>query len=87
MLAGKLPLSLEGSDDVAQWYGRQLIILKQQAKDEPTLTPEEFIAKIQAVSAADIQRVAKEIFTNDRLNLAVISPSQDEAALKQLLTL
>ncbi len=88
MLAGKLPLTLEGADDVAQWYGRQLILLKQQNKSgEPALTPEEFIAKIQAISAADIQRVAQEIFTDAKLNLAIISPETDEAKFRDLLKL
>lgn len=88
MLTGKLPLSLEGADDVAQWYGRQLILLKQQQKDDqPALTPEEFLAKIQSVTPADIKRVAEEIFVEAGLNLAVISPEKDEAKILNLLKL
>lgn len=87
MLTGKLPLSLEGSDEVAQWYGRQAVLFFEQGSDKKILSPEEYLEAINKVTAADIQRVANEIFTNDRLNLAVISPQQDEASLKQLLTL
>jgi predicted Zn-dependent peptidase len=88
MFAGKLLLGLEGADDVAQWYGRQLILLKQQAKtDQSALTPEEFTAKIKAVSTADIKRVAEEIFTQPQLNLALISPHQDANKLLPLLKL
>lgn len=87
MLTGKLPLSLEGSDEVAQWYGRQAVLFFEQGSDKKILSPEEYIEAINKVTAEDIQRVANEIFTNDRLNLAVISPQQDEVALKKLLTL
>jgi predicted Zn-dependent peptidase len=87
MLTGKLPLSLEGSDEVAQWYGRQAVLFFEQNSDKKILSPEEYLEAINKVTAEDIQRVANEIFTNDRLNLAVISPQQDENSFKQLLTL
>jgi predicted Zn-dependent peptidase len=88
MLTGKLPLSLEGADEVAQWYGRQFVLFFQQTTGEKKImSPEEFIEAINKVTAEDVKRVANEIFTNDRLNLAVISPQQDEVAIKQLLTL
>ncbi len=88
MLIGKLPLTLEGADEMAQWYGRQAVLFFQQTTGEKKIiTPEEFLNKVNQVSAEDVQRVANEIFINDRLNLAVISPQQDETALKQLLTL
>lgn len=88
MLTGKLPLSLEGSDEVAQWYGRQFVLFFQQTTgDKKILTPEDYLEAINKVTAEDIKRVANEIFVSDRLNLAVISPQQDEAIIKQLLTL
>jgi len=86
MLTGKLPLSLEGSDEVAQWYARQVILFFQQTTgDKVVLNPKDFLEAINKVSAEDVKRVANKIFIEDRLNLAVISPHQDETKFKALL--
>jgi predicted Zn-dependent peptidase len=43
--------------------------------------------EIDKVTAADVQRVAKDIFKDKKLNLAVIAPKADVAKLKKMLTL
>jgi predicted Zn-dependent peptidase len=68
MFKGRMAIALESSDNVASWYGRN-IILRNNA-----ITPDEFIKKVLAVKASDIQRVAREIFIDQGLNLAVIGP-------------
>jgi len=40
---------------------------------------------IDKVSAADIQRVARDIFKTNQLNLAIIGPHTDEMRLKSIL--
>lgn len=87
LIHGKIPLSLEGSDDNAQWYASQAVTLKQQASAKSPKTPEEFLAAIDQVTAADIQRVAAEIFRTDKLNLAVIGPYDNIDNLQSLLTI
>jgi len=67
-MIGNLFLSLEKSDEVAGFYGSQEILMGSLAK------PEEIAAKIQAVSAEDIKKVANDIIQNDRLNFSMISP-------------
>lgn len=78
-IVGKLMLGLETSDSVASFFGMQETLAKE------IITPSELAAKIQSVTASDIQEVAKDIFTNEKLNLAVIGPVGDERSLKEVL--
>ena len=51
------------------------------------LTPEEKFKKIDEVSIDDIKKVAEDVFTPDKLNLAIIGPveERDSVRLKKLL--
>ncbi|MFA5386609.1 MAG: pitrilysin family protein [Candidatus Paceibacterota bacterium] len=79
-LVGNLFLGLEGSDDLASFYGGQEIL------KEEILTPEEIAKNIQAVSDKDIIEVAKDIFQNNKLNLALIGPAQSQEKIEKILT-
>ncbi len=81
MLRGRLSISLEASDDVANWYGRQAILRKDY------ISPENYLKQLEKVSAADLLRVAKKIFVEHNLNLAIIGPinNKKELALKKVL--
>lgn len=74
-MKGRLAMGLESSDDIAEYLASQEVI-----RDEITL-PEMIAKRIDRVSAKDVQRVAKEIFKNERLNVAIISPEADEKKL------
>ncbi len=78
-LIGNLYLSLEKSDEIANFYGGQEV-LKHVMK-----TPDEIAEKIAAVSAADVKRVAEEVVVTKNLNLALIGPFRDEAPFVKLL--
>ena len=78
-MVGGLMLGLETSDSVASFFGMQEILTKKIE------TPTELAEKIQKVTAKEIQDVAKDIFTNDKLNLAVIGPVGDEKKLEEAL--
>jgi predicted Zn-dependent peptidase len=83
-LSGRLILGLEGSDDLAQWYARQQVMILSQGNVQKNLdTPEEYLAKIQAVTAEQIRLVAQQIFINQGLNLAIIGQVAEQ---EQLLT-
>lgn len=78
-LIGNSILGLETSDELALFYGGQEII-----KGE-IVSFEEVFKKIKSVAISDIQKVAQEIFRNDKLNLALIGPfknGQFDALLK-----
>lgn len=69
---GKMVLGLEDSYRTASFYASQELLRKEIE------TPEEVLAKIEAVTAEDIQRVAKDIFVNQKLNLAIVGPFKKE---------
>ncbi len=67
-LIGNMKLGLESSDDIAAFYGNQLL-LKGEVK-----TMEDKIKEIKSVTAKDIQKIAKEIVKTDSLRLAIVGP-------------
>ncbi len=75
-ISGTTLLELETSESRAEYCGFQEILKKKID------TPEEFMEKISKVTAADIQNLAREIFVNNGLNLAIIGKFKDEAVFK-----
>lgn len=80
-LVGNLYLSLEKSDEIATYYGGQEILKREM------LSPEAVAERTQAVTAADVMRVASQIFVTNHLNLAMIGPFKDEERFVKLLDL
>lgn len=80
-LKGHLVLELEDSRNVSGAYATQEIL------EGKITTPAEIIAKLEAVKASDVVAVAREIFKNDKLNLAVIGPFKDAKRFSNLLAL
>jgi predicted Zn-dependent peptidase len=78
-LLGTFLLSLETSDEMANFYGDQELMKRK------TTSPEEVAARIEAVRAKDIQKLAGELFRDAALNLAIIGPLKDPRPLKPLL--
>lgn len=67
-LIGNMKLGLESSDDIANFYGGQEL-LKKEIK-----SAEEKAQAIRKVTAREVQTLAKKIFKNNALNLALIGP-------------
>lgn len=80
-IKGKTLINFEGSDDVATYYAEQAVL------DGKTVALKDAFKKIDAVTAADIQRVARDIFVNDKLNLYIIGPYKSASQFKKLLHL
>lgn len=78
-LIGMMYLSLESSDELAEYYGTQEVMRREMR------TPKERERLIRAVTGEDVQKMAKKIFIEKNLNLALIGPTKDEAGLKSLL--
>jgi predicted Zn-dependent peptidase len=78
-LVGHLYMGLETSDALAMSYAYQ------DALKDKLENPVQIEKEIRAVSAKDIQKVAKEIFQNKNLNLAVIGDVKNEKNLKKVL--
>lgn len=80
-LVGTMYLDLESSDSMAEFYGYQAVLR------QPLLTPEGIAQKIKNVTAHEMKEVARAVFTNERLNCAVVGDVSDKNALKEALTL
>ena len=65
---GRLDLDLDDGGEVNRFFGEQELLFKEQ------LTPEELRDKIERVKREEITAIAKEIYRNDRLNLAIVGP-------------
>ncbi len=75
---GRLALQLESTNSVATWYGGQEALMGK------ILGVRETTAEVDAVSAADLMRVAQDLFRQS-IRLAVIGPFRSEAPfLKQI---
>ncbi len=78
-LAGTTLLELETSDSRAEFAGFQ------EALKHTIELPEEIIAKVGAVTAEQVQSLAKEIFVDPSLNLAVAGRFKDDLMFKNYL--
>ncbi len=76
---GSMRLSLETSDSLGEFYGDQEILLGK------IKTPNELEEEIRKVTAKDIKKLAKQIFINEGLNLAMIGPISDIKEYKKAL--
>ncbi|MDE2312184.1 MAG: insulinase family protein, partial [Patescibacteria group bacterium] len=72
-LQGKTVLALEDNQARLDWY------LERTAFYPKIEMPEEVFKRLSAVTAADVRNVAKELFKNRNLTLAVIGPYKSRA--------
>lgn len=73
LIAG-LEMSLESNGNIADRIGTQMILLGGVRSIEDT------IAKIEAVTAADVQRVARAMLAPEQLRFAIIAPEPEAVA-------
>ncbi|TSD02716.1 MAG: M16 family peptidase [Parcubacteria group bacterium Athens0714_16] len=78
-LIGNMQMGVESSDSVAEWFG-EFEISNLELK-----TPKQMADEIMKVTAKDVQKIAGEIFQNNKMNLAVIGPiKKNQDLLKYL---
>ncbi len=75
---GRFALSLESSDEVAEFLAEQELMLKK------ILQPAEILKKIEKVSRNDILRAGADIFNPAKINLVAIGQHQDIKKKEQL---
>ncbi|MEI6529504.1 MAG: pitrilysin family protein [Candidatus Falkowbacteria bacterium] len=66
LLQGKILLQMEASDNLANWYARQAMYRRQ------VMTPGDLIKKVKKITPDELLVVARQIFKNQGLNLAII---------------
>jgi predicted Zn-dependent peptidase len=69
---GRLLLRMEDTRSVAGWLGAQELLLGK------ILTVDQLVSIIDSIRADDLLRVAQELFTADKLNLAVVGPVEEK---------
>ncbi len=77
---GQMRLGLEGTANRMMWLGEHLLAYGK------IQLPAEVEKEIAAVTLADVQGTAADLFRNNRLNVAVITPSKNERSINALLS-
>jgi predicted Zn-dependent peptidase len=80
-LSGGLELRMDETRHVASWIGGQ------EALHDRVLTLEEALEAVAAVEAADVQRLAGQLFRDESLRLAVVAPARHARGLARRLRL
>lgn len=79
MERGRLALRAESTNFLAEYFGIDFVL------DRKIETFEQYLKNIDAVTAEDIQNVAKELFQKDRFNLQIIGPFKSSAQFEKIL--
>ena len=79
LLIGNMKMSMEATDDVANFYGGQEL-MKKEIK-----SLEDKIKEVKNITSTDIQKMAKIIFKDENLNLAIIGPFKNYNEFKDIL--
>ena len=75
-IKGRTVLSLEESNDLAGWFAKQELFIGKME------TPEERFKRLDAVSAADVLKVAREVIVPRKMAAAVIGPFKEEGKVR-----
>lgn len=79
-MIGKMNLSLESSDDLGRF------VLSREVLDMKIESPEEIAKAIKQVTAEEVRDLARELFIDETLNLAIVGKHKNEKELLKLLT-
>jgi len=78
---GRLMLRMEDTRSVSGWMGGQELLTGR------ILSVDEVVSIVDAITASDMQRVAKELFLTSKVNLALVGPVRNKRRLEKLLKL
>ena len=78
---GRLLLGMEDSRNVAGWIGGQEILTGR------ILSVDEVVSIIDAITADQLEQIARELLVGSQLRLAVVGPVADDEPLEELLKL
>jgi len=78
-IKGKTVLGLEESSALAEFFAKQELLQRK------ILTPEERLARVDAVTREDVKAVAREVFRTNGMSAALIGPFKDKKRFMKLL--
>lgn len=70
-LHGQMSIQMEDTFHQAEWFAKQKLFNKEM------LSPEAYRKRLDALTAADVQRVAKEVIDFSRMSIAAVGPYQN----------
>lgn len=70
-ILGHMPLSLEGSMDIAQFYGMRALVLDEIRQ------PDEVSEKIGKVTLEEVKKVVSEMVSEEKIRSVVVGPKKD----------
>jgi predicted Zn-dependent peptidase len=73
---GQIHLSLESTDNQMMWMGEGL------TGHDRVINPEKLIRQIEAVTPEEVRAAAALLVHNEKLNLAVVSPTAEEESIR-----
>jgi predicted Zn-dependent peptidase len=76
---GRIMLRMEDTRSVAGWMGGQELLTGR------ILSVDEVVSIVDAITASDMQRVARELFLTSKLNFALVGPVRNKGRLEKLL--
>jgi predicted Zn-dependent peptidase len=79
LFKGRILLRMEDSRSVSGWLGGQEILTGE------ILTVDEVIGIVEAITAAELQKLAEELVLPERMRLAVVGPLSPDEPLEELL--
>ncbi|MGD0795785.1 MAG: pitrilysin family protein [Dehalococcoidales bacterium] len=79
LFKGRILLRMEDSRSVSGWLGGQEIL------NGKILTVDEVINRVEAITAAELQKLAVELIVPEQIRLALVGPISPEAPLENLL--
>ncbi|MBI3040628.1 MAG: insulinase family protein, partial [Chloroflexi bacterium] len=78
---GRLLLRMEDTRSVVSWMGGQEILTGR------ILTVDQVVSIIDAITADELEQLARELLVGDQLRLAVVGPVAKDEPLEELLKL
>ncbi len=81
LVKGRLLLRMEDTRDVVGWIGGQEILMDR------ILSIDEIVARVDAITAEELSKMAEEIFKGNQLRLAIVGPVNEAESLENLLKL
>ena len=75
---GRIMLRMEDTRSVAMWQGGQELLLNKVS------TVDEVVSAIEGVSLEDVNRVARELVDEKRLNLAIVGPFRSDKRFRKV---
>ena len=81
LIASRIQLHVEDTGAVASWYGSRAI------RGLPLLTPDETVARFDAVTLDQVTAVARELLSDEQLRIAVVGPFESPEPLLDGVTL